>query len=114
MRIEKKIKRNRRRIKKTMQSAANRVIQSHRPITVPGLTIRLHNVFRNGPFTIKMLTVKRRRQGEEVEVDQRWLVDCYEAPILHGTRAQLERQLKRYNFQYLKYIMTKDTAAEGM
>ena len=85
-----------------------------RPITVPGLTIRLNNIYRNGPFDIKMLTVKRRRQGEEVEVDQRWLVDCYGAPILHGTRAQLDRQLRKYNFEYTKFLMTKGTTAEGL
>ncbi len=114
MRIEKKIKRNRRRVKKTMQSAANRTMHVQRPITVPGLTIRLHNIYRNGPFTIKMLTVKRRRQGEEVEVDQRWLVDCFGAPIHHGTRSQLDRQLRRYNYHYAVYLMIKGTAAEGM
>jgi hypothetical protein len=72
------------------------------------------NPFSMGPFAIKKITVLRKRQGKEVEVDQRWLVDRHERPILHGTRKQLDRQLKRYEMGFLKYLMTRGTKAEGI
>lgn len=103
MRLNKKLKRRARRVSKKI----------NRTIHVPGVTIRLFDPYSLGPFTIKKIAVLRKRDGAEIEVSQRWLVDRNERPVLHGTRAQLDRQLKKYEFGYLKYIMTKGTAAEG-
>ncbi len=72
------------------------------------------NPYSAGPFTIKKITVARKRAGVELEVEQRWLVDKYERPLFHGTRKQLDKKLKQYETGYIKWLMTRGTAAEGI
>lgn len=101
--------------RKTPQTLANARMQAKRPITVPGLRINvIPNPFAKGPFQIVTLTVQRQRQGKVIETKKKALVDGALRPVTFGSNKWLAKQLKKYEFGYAKWCMTRGTEAEGL
>lgn len=72
------------------------------------------NKYAGGPYQIVYVTVVRKRQGEMVEVKKRCIVGASLVPLVYGPRDWLDKQLKKYELGFAKYLMTKDTKAEGI
>ena len=101
--------------RRTLQSLANARMQAKRPITIPGLRINVvPNQFQYGPYKVESLIVKRQRKGEVVEISKKALIDGNGRPVTFGSNKWLAKQLKKYEFGYAKWLMTRGTEAEGL